>query len=257
VEQRNPEQIVHGYLEQVAHEIEDIPEADQQEILSDLRSHIDEAVGGIDRGSEAAIRTALDRLGHPHDVAREARSSLSDSEPASSPAHEPREGDKTPSALEVAAIILTALFWPIGVLLAWISPRWLTKDKVIATLIPAVSSALLGVVVLGGLVVYGADSSVVSVSTVVDEEVVAPGESSNPEPRSPSDFGQDAASEGSGARLLVVFAFIGAVIAGPFVTAVFLAIRLGPRQALAGASSGTSQRRAPDDEHSSSRLPAR
>jgi uncharacterized membrane protein len=238
VEQRDPEHIVRAYLEQVTRELQDIPVAEQQEILSDLRAHIDEAVGGIEKASEAEVRTVLDRLGHPHDVAREAKEQLPATETETKSMPESSEPDKTPSALEVAAIILTALFWPIGVLLAWISPRWLTRDKVIATLIPAATSALLVLVVLGGLVVYGAESSVVSVSSVVDEQPAGPSGSAHPEPRSPADLGREAASEGAGARVLVVFTFIGAVVAGPFVTAVFLAIRLRPRVSATGVDSG-------------------
>ncbi len=34
-------------------------------------------------------------------------------------------------------MVLTVIFWPVGVLLAWLSPRWFARDKVAATALPA------------------------------------------------------------------------------------------------------------------------
>jgi hypothetical protein len=39
-------------------------------------------------------------------------------------------------ALEIAAIVLTPLFWPVGVTLLWTSRIWNTRDKLIGTLVP-------------------------------------------------------------------------------------------------------------------------
>jgi uncharacterized membrane protein len=51
-------------------------------------------------------------------------------------------GQATPDAgsgsrlLEIAAVVLTPLLWPIGVILLWTSTAWDTRDKVIGTLVP-------------------------------------------------------------------------------------------------------------------------
>jgi uncharacterized membrane protein len=53
-----------------------------------------------------------------------------------------RAGQATPDAgsgsrlLEIAAVVLTPLLWPIGVILLWTSTAWDTRDKVIGTLVP-------------------------------------------------------------------------------------------------------------------------
>lgn len=41
-----------------------------------------------------------------------------------------------PGFLEVAAVVLTPLLWPIGVILLWTSSAWSTRDKLIGTLLP-------------------------------------------------------------------------------------------------------------------------
>jgi uncharacterized membrane protein len=234
VERRRPEYIIQAYLDRVSHELQDLPTRDRDEILDDLREHIHESAGPIEYASEADIRNILERLGHPQDVANEASTRHADPPVSEAQPEVKSELDKTPGALEVAAIILTALFWPIGVLLAWISQRWKTRDKVIATIIPFVATIFLGVIVLGGLVVYGSES--MSVSEVVDEPAPAqPGEQVDPEPRSPSGFGDSGSDDNAGARLIVVLGFLGGVIAGPFVTAVYLAVRLQPIIRQAGA----------------------
>jgi uncharacterized membrane protein len=53
-----------------------------------------------------------------------------------------RAGQATPDAgsgsrlLEIAAVVLTPLLWPIGVILLWTSTAWDTRDKVIGALVP-------------------------------------------------------------------------------------------------------------------------
>jgi uncharacterized membrane protein len=53
-----------------------------------------------------------------------------------------RTGQATPEAggasglLEIAALVLTPLLWPVGVLLLWTSTAWNIRDKLIGTLVP-------------------------------------------------------------------------------------------------------------------------
>ena len=230
--QSSPEHLIHQYLEQVERELQDRPPAERAEIRDDLYFHIVEAVGEPASASEADVRNALDRLGHPQDVAFELRGRAP--EAAEEPRSETVSGDKTPGALEVAAIILTALFWPIGVLLAWISQRWLTRDKVIATGVPFLATLMLGVIVLGGLVVWGAGATTTQVfehSQPAAPPVPSerePGAEPPPEPRSPTEISDVSSSGGAVSRLVVALVFLGGVVAGPFAAAVYLAIRLQP-----------------------------
>ncbi len=233
-------QLIHDYLDRVSERLIDLPDSERQEILEDLRSHIEESVGDLQAASETEVRNVLDRLGDPEDVAQEARGRMPDARPGptSGPVYD-RSG--TPGALEVAAIILTALFWPIGVLLAWISERWKTRDKVIATAVPFVTTMLFVIVAVGGLVVFQTGGSTVSVvSDQVQEAVPAqpsdgePGTAPAPEPRSPQI--SEATDSGSPlGRMAAVVGFLVGIVGGPFFSAVFLAIRM--QRSTSGASS--------------------
>ncbi|MDI3339366.1 MAG: hypothetical protein QJR03_02420 [Sphaerobacter sp.] len=132
--------LIARYLTEVEAELADLPPAQRREILEDLQQHVEDALAVAGARDEATVRTVLDRLGPPDELAREARERLG-LPPAAAAA---RQG---PGLLEYAAVVLTALFWPVGILLAWLSPWWHTRDKVIATLI-----GFLGLVLLvGGL----------------------------------------------------------------------------------------------------------
>lgn len=222
-----PDQLIERYLERVRVELDDLPADEREEIIDGLQSHIEEAAGSDGTATEADVRNVLDRLGHPQDVAREART-RSHEQTVTTAQPVRYEPHRTPGALEVAAIILTALFWPIGVLLAWISGRWKTRDKVVATVVPALTTFMLVLIVLGGLVVWGSTSETVTV--VADQvEQVDPdaGSVPPPEPRTP-EFTDSMGDGGVLARFVVIFGFIGGVIGGPFFAAVYLAIRLQP-----------------------------
>jgi hypothetical protein len=52
-----------------------------------------------------------------------------------SPNTKARSGDRA-GVLEIAAILLTPLFWPVGVILLWTSWAWNTRDKLIGSILP-------------------------------------------------------------------------------------------------------------------------
>lgn len=225
---RSTDRAIQEYLDRVASQLSDLDAEERNEILDDLKAHIEESVSDLAHASEAEVRNALERLGDPVDLAREARERSSTAQPGMAAPVE-RRLDRTPGALEVAAIILTAIFWPIGVLLAGISPRWLTRDKVIATVIPAVGSALLLALLVGGLMVWDTQSS----TTVQVNEQGSPAQPAEPggpevDERSPNQISETGGSTGEWLRLAVVFGFLIGAIASPFIAAAFLAIRLQP-----------------------------
>lgn len=122
--------IVDGYLRRLRGALRDLPREQRREILQEIEGHIAEARGGPDDEGEAAIRTTLDRLGEPEEIAAEARE---------------RHGAPRRSlgALEVWALILLlvggvllpGLGWFIGVALLWSSTLWSSKEKLIGTLL--------------------------------------------------------------------------------------------------------------------------
>ena len=91
-----------------------------------MRAHMAEARSREPQETDATILNILDRLGEPAVVVAEARERL-----GLRPSQPYR-----PGLLEVAAVILVPFFWPVGVILLWISPAWHWRDKLIGTLVP-------------------------------------------------------------------------------------------------------------------------
>jgi hypothetical protein len=127
------DQLIDGYLARIQDTAGDLPAAARKELLDDMRGHIAEARAHESEETDAAILNILDRLGEPGVVVAEARERL-----GLRPAVPYRL-----AILEVAAVVLVALFWPVGVTLLWISSAWSVRDKVVGTLVP-----LLGVMAL-------------------------------------------------------------------------------------------------------------
>lgn len=68
---RTSERLVSEYLRRLERELADLPTARRGEIIEEISEHIEEArAGGLD--DEASVRSVLDRLGDPADIAAEA-----------------------------------------------------------------------------------------------------------------------------------------------------------------------------------------
>jgi uncharacterized membrane protein len=67
------EQIVTQWLAQVAAAAGELPPDQRDDLLADLREHIDVARGDLTPQTEAGVRTILERLGDPASIAAEAR----------------------------------------------------------------------------------------------------------------------------------------------------------------------------------------
>ena len=110
-----PEQLVAEYLERLEHELADLPRARRHEILEEISQHIEEARAEVG-DDELRVRSLLDRVGDPDDIAAEARDRFG---------VRPRR----PGFLEVAALVLLligglllpVIGWFVGVALLWAS----------------------------------------------------------------------------------------------------------------------------------------
>ena len=193
------EQIVGGYLARLEAALAPVPEARRQELLEDVREHIAEARMALPDESDADLLNILDRLGDPADMAA---AEIGREEPA--PVSRPKS-----RGLEIAAIVLLLLFWPVGVVLLWISDAWSTRDKLIGTLVPP--GGYLGVFVLGPVFALGTFTTVCRTVTDAAGHVV-----SSSCPSGAAQTGIDI-----GAALLLVFYLLG-----PILSAVYLAVRL-------------------------------
>lgn len=164
---------VDQYVKRLDAELADLPRARRRELVQEISEHIAEARADLETQSEAEIRTLLDRLGDPADIAHEARERFG---------VRPRK----PRALEIAAlvmllvggIVLPIVGWLVGVVLLWISDAWSTRDKLLGTFVlPGGLLAPLGL----GLVSVDAEncSQVIQPATGVVTEVCTGGTSTS------------------------------------------------------------------------------
>ena len=212
--------LIQEYLDRLARELGDLPRATRDELVTDVRGHIDEAWGDSPDQSRAALLNILERLGPPESLAREARERLG----------LPARAERPPAGpLEIAAIALTALFWPVGLILAWLSPMWRTRDKIIATAIPIVGLVLVPIVSFAAYVTP-ATPAVAEVSTVVsvtEEETNEPaGDRLGPVAPAPTSRPANVVVE-----VLSRFVVIAGIVGAPFFAAGYLALTLGRRRA--------------------------
>jgi hypothetical protein len=122
--------IVEDYMRQLKKELKSLPKPQREEILADIKGHVDESLGPNGSSSEADTRLVLDQLGDPAEIAAEARQRFG------------VEGDRF-GGHEIAAVILLPLGaiafgfgWIAGVILLWSSKLWTTGEKLIGTFVP-------------------------------------------------------------------------------------------------------------------------
>jgi hypothetical protein len=120
--------LIRRYLQDLEAALHDLPANRRQELLDEVGEHIATARAGLEPETEAGVRTMLERLGDPADIAAESRERFG--VPAA-PA-----GPVTPWLEVVALVLLVIPFigWVVGVVLVWLSRRWTTRDKLIGTI---------------------------------------------------------------------------------------------------------------------------
>jgi hypothetical protein len=173
--------MVSAYLARLDLAAANLPPGRREELISEIRGHIDEAVSESG-GNDAAIRQALDRLGAPEDIVAAEHADgyrLPTGAPPPSVGPPPsRSPWGTVEVLAVLGLTVGAFVIPIigpllGAALAWASSQWTRAEKWIATVFAVVPMMLLG---LGGAVVI----TVAPFADGMDEEVpVEPAPSSS------------------------------------------------------------------------------
>jgi uncharacterized membrane protein len=144
---RKTEIVLRRYLGEIETELAGLSRTARQEIVTEIRSHLLEEWCRCDQQSTENLMNIINNFGEPREIAAgylEEYSGL--------PAVSCRsEAPYPPSWL---VIVLTVFLWPAGIILAWLSPAWKTRDKLIATLIPLL---LFLIVVVGGRALYSYD----------------------------------------------------------------------------------------------------
>lgn len=124
------DRLVDDYLKQLDSELADLPRLRRREIVEEISEHIAEALTASPSQGEAEVRTLLDRLGDPAEIADEARERFG---------VQPRKARALEIAtlilLLVGGVVLPVIGWLIGVVLLWVSDAWNSRDKLIGTLV--------------------------------------------------------------------------------------------------------------------------
>jgi hypothetical protein len=120
--------LVDRYLKDLEAELRDLPTNRRRELLDEVGEHIGAARAALDTETEAAIRTLLERLGDPADIAAEARERLGIPVPPA------RQASPRLEAIALVLLVIPVLGWVVGVVLIWVSRLWTTRDKLIGTL---------------------------------------------------------------------------------------------------------------------------
>ncbi len=134
------EKIIREYLQEIEDELQGVSRKAKREFLREIESHLLEEWEMTEEKSQVALLNMLERFGDPTVIAAEFQGK--------------RESLGTPSWV---IILLTVFVWPVGIVLAWLSPLWSRRDKAIATFIPVLSLILL---LVGSFAVYTEFSAV-------------------------------------------------------------------------------------------------
>jgi len=117
------DRLVDDYLARLDTALATAPADRREEVVGEIRSHIAEERAKLVDESDTDVLNLLDRVGDPAEIAATAEPL-----PVAPPPAERRIG-----AVELLALVLTPIIWPVGVILLWLSPAWGTRDKLIGT----------------------------------------------------------------------------------------------------------------------------
>jgi hypothetical protein len=115
------------YLQDLDAQLQDLPANRRQELLDEVAEHIAAARADLDPETEAGVRTVLERLGDPADIAAEAR------ERFGVPPPDPRVRTPWLEIITIVLLVIPFLGWVAGAILVWLSRIWATRDKLVGT----------------------------------------------------------------------------------------------------------------------------
>jgi hypothetical protein len=120
------DKLIRRYLAQLDAALRGVDASRREEILADVHGHIEEGRTGLDPDDAASVRTLLDRVGDPADIAAE----------AGAPPPGSRRWDAWAPWLIIFGPVASGLGWIAGMLILWTSPTWSRRDQLIATFVP-------------------------------------------------------------------------------------------------------------------------
>ena len=136
--EKQVEQLIAKYLDDVEQELRGVSPSARRDFITEIRSHILSQWEDAPEKTPAIMMNILDSFGDAREIAAELRGK-NEVQTTSLP---------YPNWL---VVMLTILIWPLGIVLAWLSPAWRRRDKLIATIVPVVAFIL---VVLASVTSY-------------------------------------------------------------------------------------------------------
>ncbi|MFJ9422211.1 HAAS signaling domain-containing protein [Streptomyces sp. NPDC101249] len=147
--------LVAAYLDAVAREAAGLSPGRRDELIADLREHIEVALAERPDGGTTDVTAVLDRLGSPGDIVTSAR----EDEPVDVPpggwhAFGPLVLLPMAGVLVMVHAVVSLLALAAGVTLLWTAPHWSRRDKTVGTAV-AVLAPLSAVVITLTIGAYG------------------------------------------------------------------------------------------------------
>jgi hypothetical protein len=138
---------ISSYLARLAAvaQAEGLPPGRREELLAEIRGHIADALAASTGSTDVAVAGVLDRLGSVEEIVA---AEVTDRPPApvAAPSAGPRWGGLEIVAvvgLIVGSYVLPVIGTVVGLVCAWMSPRWTTRQKSIATALSVLPLLLL------------------------------------------------------------------------------------------------------------------
>jgi len=124
--------LVEEYLGRLRAALAGHPADQQREVLAEVESHIASARAELP-GGEASVRTVLERLGDPEEIAASAGGAPTP--PQAPPVPSGRREIVGLVFLAVGGLVIPVLGWVVGLVLLWTSRVWTRGDKLLGTLL--------------------------------------------------------------------------------------------------------------------------
>jgi len=131
--------ILDDYLVSLESELRELSPSDRAEIVLEVREHFEDARAELGYPSEADLRNIFERLGPPSEIAAEARLRFGVSQALQPQAELAAPAARAPGGLEIGALIMWVVWWPLGLVLTALSPRWSRRDKAVAVAVQLVA----------------------------------------------------------------------------------------------------------------------
>jgi hypothetical protein len=124
------DQIVDDYLRRLNAALKDLPRDRRRELVEEIREHIEVGRTELASETEAELRSLLDRIGDPSDIAADSTDRL-----GIRPVPVGWMEVVAVVLLPIGGVVVPFVGWVVGVILLWASKAWDLRDKLIGTFV--------------------------------------------------------------------------------------------------------------------------